>query len=189
MSNGRVDSHLRDENIEGISRREFLYYIWGASMALLGAEVVGAGVWYGLPHPRADESGIYKIDSKTIVWVDSDPIGVPIGKFWLSRAPKGLLALSMFCTRSFAPELFKWVSANNRFECPVCGSKFSADGTKISGEGPAPRDLDRFEIIVKSPSGDRRTPKDGLPVDIHDATQLLVNTNRKILGMLAKPYR
>ncbi len=173
---------------KGISRREFLYYMWGASMALLGTEAVGAGLWFGLPHIRADESSIYKIDPKTIVWVDSDPIGVPAGKFWLSRTSKGLLALSMFCTRSFSPELFKWVAANRRFECPVCGSKFLVDGTKIPGEGLAPRDLDRFEIMVSAPSGSRRTPKDGQPIDIHDATQIVVNTNRKILGMAAKPY-
>lgn len=40
-----------------LSRREFLYYVWGASMALLLAGAGGATIWYVLPRFREGEFG------------------------------------------------------------------------------------------------------------------------------------
>ena len=34
---------------DGLTRREFLYYIWGASIALVTLEAVGLTVWFLLP--------------------------------------------------------------------------------------------------------------------------------------------
>ena len=41
----------------GISRREFLYYIWGASIALISLQATGLLVWYLLPRFREGEFG------------------------------------------------------------------------------------------------------------------------------------
>jgi cytochrome b6-f complex iron-sulfur subunit len=38
-----------------------------------------------------------------------------------------------------------------RFECPCHGSKYQEDGTYI--EGPAPRDLDRFRVVITDGQG------------------------------------
>lgn len=158
-------------------------------MALLGTEAVGAGVWFGLPHAQIGVD-LFKIKSESLSSIFSKPIFIREGGFWLSRTSSGLLALSPSCPYFRDRWIhYQWVDANSRFECPACGSKYSPDGTKIPGEGPAQRDLDRFEIIVKAPSGDHRTSKDGRPVDIHDATQIVVNINRKILGAPAKTIR
>ncbi len=166
---------------KGVSRREFLYYIWGASMALLLAESAGAIVWFALPRFRAGEyGGVFTIDPSTLPQKGSPPVGRPEGKFWLSNTNNGLLALSMICTHLGC--LFKWVDTNNRFECPCHGSKFQADGTKIKGEGPAPRNLDRFIVTVHAGGAARITDANGGPVDISGATSIDIDTGKKING-------
>jgi cytochrome b6-f complex iron-sulfur subunit len=44
--------------------------------------------------------------------------------------------------------LFAWTVANERFEDPCYGSKFTLDGTLL--EGPATRNLDQYPITEKS---------------------------------------
>src|SRR5260370_40562213 len=93
-----------DEQTQGVSRREFLYYILGASMALLLAETTGAIVWFSLPRFRAGEfGGVFSVDPsilppKGTLDNPTTPVGVPAGKFWLSQTNDGLLAMSMVCT-------------------------------------------------------------------------------------------
>lgn len=43
MANVAVDAGASGN---GITRREFLYYIWGASIALLAAQTVGLLIWF-----------------------------------------------------------------------------------------------------------------------------------------------
>jgi cytochrome b6-f complex iron-sulfur subunit len=151
-------------------------------MALLMTETAGAIVWFSLPRFRAGEfGGVFNLDPATLPPVGSAPVGRPEGKFWLSNTKNGLLALSMVCTHLGC--LFKWVDANNRFECPCHGSKFQADGTKIKGQGPAPRNLDRFVITVTSPTASDKTNANGGPVKIAGATNLAIDTGKKIKGL------
>src|SRR5260221_7969861 len=134
---------------QGVSRREFLFYIWGASMALLLAESAGVIVWFALPKFHAGEfGGLFSFDPANLPAKGAVPMPYSAGKFWLSHTNDGLLALSMVCTHLGC--LFKWADANNRFECPCHGSKFYANGLKIPGNpavvGPALRNLDRVEM-------------------------------------------
>jgi cytochrome b6-f complex iron-sulfur subunit len=167
---------------KGISRREFLYYIWGASLALLTAESTGTIIWFSLPRFRAGEfGGVFTIDASTLPQVGSSPVGFPAGKFWLSNQKDGFRALSMVCTHLGC--LFKWVEVNHRFECPCHGSKFEANGTKIKGLGPAPRNLDRFEVVASKPGGaTEKTSATGGPVNVSGATAVAINTGKKIKG-------
>jgi hypothetical protein len=175
-----------------ISRREFLYYLWGASAALFGIGACGAMTWYALPHARANEaSGLFTVELDKIPKPGDPPIGIPEGRFWLSNTPQGLLALNIFCVFEVsiygrACTLIKWVPANDRFECPWCGSKYRKDGTFIERQGPAPRDLDRFAVQVTTASGTRRTPAAGGPADIQGATGIVVDTGNLILGRTHK---
>jgi len=90
----------------------------------------------------------------------AEPKGEMTGKFWMITTAEGEpKAIYMVCTHLGC--LYKWVAANNRFECPCHGSKFSHDGHYI--EGPAPRSLDYFEVTVE---GD----------------QVAVHTGRKVNG-------
>lgn len=170
-----------DVQTKGVSRREFLYYIWGASMALLLAETGGALIWFALPRFRAGEfGGVFSIDPKSIPAIDSAPQLNAAGKFWLTNTSNGILALSQVCTHLGC--LFKWVQTNNRFECPCHGSKFKGNGEKLVGLGPAPRNLDRFAITVTTPGGQAKTDADGHAVKADGATAINIDTGKKIQG-------
>jgi len=150
-------------------------------MALLTAESVGAIIWFALPRFRAGEfGGVFSLDPAGLPPKGSSPVGMPAGKFWISNSDHGLYALSMVCTHLGC--LFKWVPANNRFECPCHGSKFTADGNKIVGEGPAQRNLDRFIVTVTTPGGAAKTDPDGHAVPIEGASSITVDTGKKLQG-------
>lgn len=146
----------------GISRREFLYYIWGASMALYLAQFTGLMVWFLIPKFREGEfGGQFILDLASIPPVNAPPTNFPDGRFWLvqldsdqpnelfalapdeEREPmKGVAAIYKVCTHLGC--IYAWTTASNRFECPCHGSKYRLDGRRI--ESPAPRSLDRFQI-------------------------------------------
>jgi cytochrome b6-f complex iron-sulfur subunit len=170
-----------DVQTKGISRREFLNYIWGASMALLLAETTGTIIWFALPRFRAGEfGGVFNQDPALLPPKGSPPVLFPAGKYWVSNTNDGLFALSQVCTHLGC--LFKWVPTNNRFECPCHGSKFTGAGLKIVGQGPAQRNLDRFSITVTTPGGTNKTNADGNAIKIDGATVIAVDTGKKIQG-------
>lgn len=167
---------------KGVNRREFLYYIWGASMALLLAEFGGAVIWFALPRFRAGEfGGVFSVDPVSLgtAAADAAPIDNPAGKFWLSNTDDGFRALSKVCTHLGC--LFKWVGTNNRFECPCHGSKFTNKGRFI--EGPAPRSLDQFAVTVfYSDGSSKSSDANGSPVALENAVRIDVNTGKKVKG-------
>ena len=71
-----------------MTRREFLYYIWAASMALFMAEAGGALLWFAVPRFKAGEfGGLFRIELDKIPPPDTaDPIDYPDGRFWLVNA-------------------------------------------------------------------------------------------------------
>lgn len=168
-----------ESTVKPINRREFLYYIWGASMVVLLAQTTGAIIWFMLPRFREGQfGGLFPTDPASLPAVGSSPVLNPAGRFWLSNTEDGLLALSAVCTHLGC--LYKWVPTNNRFECPCHGSKFQGNGTYI--EGPAPRNLDRFAINVITPGGSIATDAEGNPVPVEGASRIEINTGKKIKG-------
>lgn len=152
----------------GMTRREFLYYIWGASIALLTAQSAGLLVWFLIPRFREGEfGGKFPVSLDTLPEVNAEPINVPEGRFWLVKldtsqpnelmyqAPDeknvitGVLAIYKVCTHLGC--IYAWTPANNRFECPCHGSKYRLDGRRI--ESPAPRTLDRFKLEAVGEDG------------------------------------
>ena len=148
----------------GLTRREFLYYIWGASIALVTVEVTGLLVWFMLPRFREGEfGGTFTLAVDDLPEVNAPPFNYPDGRFWLVNldsgisagcermwgapgegAIQGAAAIYKVCTHLGC--IYSWVDANNRFECPCHGSKYRLDGRRI--EDPAPRNLDRFKLIA-----------------------------------------
>ncbi len=146
----------------GISRREFLHYIWGASIALYVAQFSGILIWFLLPRFREGEfGGEFILPLEAVPDINAEPVNFPDGRFWLvnldsdqpnelfARAPdetdvsfKGVAAIYKVCTHLGC--IYPWTPANNRFECPCHGSKYRLDGRRI--ESPAPRSLDRFPL-------------------------------------------
>jgi cytochrome b6-f complex iron-sulfur subunit len=172
-------ANVSDNETKGISRREFLNYLWAGSIATGLAGACGAAAWFATP-PIGFGKTVFRLDFGIVPPPNSEPVGFPQAKCWLRNTDQGLLALFMECPSD--KTLYKWVEVNNRFECPRFGSKFTPDGTKIPGQGPAPRNLDRFVIQVNTPHGIRITPPDGSPVSIESATEILINTHFKRLG-------
>jgi cytochrome b6-f complex iron-sulfur subunit len=73
---------------------------------------------------------------------------------WLVRVPsdptsdrpgiEGIYALSTTCTHLGC--IPNWLAADSKFKCPCHGSGFRMSG--INFEGPAPRPLERFRIVL-----------------------------------------
>jgi cytochrome b6-f complex iron-sulfur subunit len=165
------------------TRREFLYYIWGASIALMLGQV-GAGVlWFAFPRFREGEFGAdFVLNADALPDMGDAPVFEPAGRFHLSNTDKGLLALYGVCTHLGC--LPKWAPTNERFECPCHGSKYRANGTYI--EGPAPRGLDRFVTTVIFTDGTSVTTDengDALALPAGKTIQeIRVNTGKKVMG-------
>ena len=190
-----------------MTRREVLYYIWAASMALFTAEIGGALLWFALPRFKAGEfGGSFTIPVEKIPPPDAaDPAEFPAGRLWLINAGEkiandprtppdyqtaaGVIALYKVCVHLGC--LYKWVPVNNRFECPCHGSKYLLNGVRI--DGPARRNLDRFlfkavdasgKVLAQIKNGDaNQDPTVGLPIPIPAGTAaIIVETGKRILG-------
>lgn len=186
-----------------LTRREFLYYLWGSSMAVFLAGSGGVSVWFALPRFRAGEfGGIFTIGVDEIPPPDSRPKEFSEGRFWLTnlgpatlgddRQPidyplqPGVRVLYKVCVHLGC--LYKWVPINDRFECPCHGSKYLKSGTRI--DGPANRNLDQYITEVVNANGDvlaRTEPTIGdreagsLPISA-EAVALRIDTGRRING-------
>lgn len=160
MANVAVDASAGSS---GMTRREFLYYIWGASIALLTVQSAGLLVWFLIPRFREGEfGGTFTLPIDVLPDVNAEPSNFPEGRFWLVNldatqpndrmylAPdedqpiRGVAAIYKVCTHLGC--IYQWIPANNRFECPCHGSKYRLDGRRI--ESPAPRTLDRFRVAA-----------------------------------------
>lgn len=168
--------------VSGPSRREFMYYIWGASMVMLLGEAAAGFIWFALPRFKEGEfGGVFPIAGTEVPPAGTAPVSIPSGRFWLSNTEEGFLALYGVCTHLGC--LPKWVPNNDRFECPCHGSKFQESGHYI--EGPAPRGLDRFSATITFTNGDVEiTDGNGDPIAINgrEIAEVRVDTGAKITG-------
>lgn len=166
---------------KGVTRREFLNYVWGASMALFLAQFAGITFFFAMPRFRAGEfGGEITVRADEFPQPNEAPIANNIGKFWLVNTDAGINALYRVCTHLGC--LFPWSDAAKIFACPCHGSQFQLDGTYIAG--PAPRDLDRFTFRILDANGNvLAASTDGQPVPMPSgADTVVVNTGQKILG-------
>ncbi|HLV35403.1 MAG TPA: ubiquinol-cytochrome c reductase iron-sulfur subunit [Spirillospora sp.] len=166
------------------SRREFLYYIWGASFALIAGEITAGVLWYAFPRFAEGEfGGTFTIDPTELPEPGAAPVSKPEGRFWLSRpvidGQDSFVALYAVCTHLGC--LPKWVDVNNRFECPCHGSKFQGNGTYI--EGPAPRSMDRFRatlIFTDGTTAVTNAAGDPIPLEGRTIASIQVDTGSRI---------
>ena len=63
---------------------------------------------------------------------------------WVVRDKTGIYALSTVCTHLGCTP--NWLEAEKKFKCPCHGSGFRSTGENF--EGPAPRPLERFRIVL-----------------------------------------
>jgi cytochrome b6-f complex iron-sulfur subunit len=154
-----TDSGMQFRNV---SRREFLNYVWAGSLAIFMAASGGAMLAFAMPRFKAGEfGGTFTVGTvaEKLPAPDSPPVAYPDLRFWLVNVgpqeaakgggQEGLVALYRVCVHLGC--LYAWVDSTVRFECPCHGSKYQEDGTYI--EGPAPRDLDRFRVVITDGQG------------------------------------
>ncbi len=188
-----------------LSRREFLYYLWGASMALFMAEMGGALVWFSFPRFKEGEfGGIITVPIADIPAPDAEPKDIPEARIWVvnlgqgrltdERQPEeytvtaGIKAMYKICVHLGC--LYKWVPTNDRFECPCHGSKFLTTGARI--DGPANRNLDAFpfefvdeqgNVLAKSGLMGSGKTEEGDAVEIPaGAVALCIDTGQRMQG-------
>jgi cytochrome b6-f complex iron-sulfur subunit len=174
-----------DAGQEGMNRREFMTYAWGAALGLLALEGGVATYMFMYPRFRAGEfGGKFELGlAASLPGAGSAPQAEATGKFWLVNTQDGPRALYMVCTHLGC--LYKWEESRGRFECPCHGSKFTREGFFI--EGPAPRSLDEFVVeVVENGEVQARTEDGELgpvppPVPSPEA-QIVVDTGRRIAG-------
>jgi len=172
--------------VAGISRREFLYYIWGASMLMLLGGVGAVVIWYALPRFREGEfGGVFPFDPADLPRPGDAPVTVPAGRFHVANVPDaGLIVLYQVCTHLGC--LPKWETSQDRFACPCHGSQYELDGRWIGG--PAPRGLDLFPTTVVFTDGSSRSNAETqrpIPlndVSLADIAAVRVDTGARING-------
>jgi cytochrome b6-f complex iron-sulfur subunit len=170
------------DDVRGPNRREFLYYIWGASIVMLMGQATAGLVWFALPRFKEGEfGGDFRIPPEELPEVNAEPVTKPEGRMHLVNTDQGVLALYAVCTHLGC--LPKWNTVNTRFECPCHGSKFELNGDYI--EGPAPRGLDRFPITILFADGTQlSTDSAGAPVALagREVAEIIVDTGSRIDG-------
>jgi cytochrome b6-f complex iron-sulfur subunit len=165
------------------NRREFLYYIGGASLALITAGTCGGVLWFTTPDPRAGEIAVdmaqfnlYRGYSPQHIFYSRD------AEAYLSTLNNNLFVLDAYCVlHEPVSVIVRWIDTLNCFACPACGSRYALDGTHI--QGSARRGLDRFAFRVTASDGSVLTSNDGSPIDIRDAVDIVVDTQRRIRGI------
>ena len=165
------------------SRREFLYYIWGASIALLLGEATAGIIWFAIPRFKEGTfGGIFSLAPSKVPPVNAAPYHEAAGRFWVSNTDHGLVVLYGVCPHLGC--LPNWIQTNNRFECPCHGSKYQLDGHYI--EGPAPRSMDRFATVLTFNDGSQVVMDDtGDPMLLggktkEDIAKIEINTGKRI---------
>lgn len=133
-----------------LSRRELLTYVWVGTLAAMTAGSGLAAYQFLYPHQPANAFGgrFYLGTTANLPPIGSEPQHHVDGRFWLVGLEEGPRAFFNLCTHTFGTRWIRlwWDSTNARFDCPMCGSRFSLEGHYITG--PAPRSLDQFVIEI-----------------------------------------
>lgn len=127
---------------KGVTRREFLYYVWMSSMAMFMAGSGGATLAYAFPRFKEGQFGGKFVVGKADEFEDGSVTPVRNGKFFLVRQGDEYKALYQVCTHLGC--LVR--ESEQGFSCPCHGSKFTKDGTLVAS--PAPRDMDEFAVEI-----------------------------------------
>ncbi len=132
-------------NKQGISRRHFFLWAWGAS--LLVATGQSLNVLFQFLKPTLAPGGFGgQVKAGRI---EEFPVGsishIRKGRFYISRLDEGLLAMSHRCThlRCTVP----WREDEGRFNCPCHSGIYNKKGEVVDGPPPRPLDLFPVEII------------------------------------------
>lgn len=125
-----------------VTRREFVWYAWAASLALFMAGSGGATLAYMYPRFKEGEFGGRFSMGRADDLEDGSVTPNREGKFFLVRIGDEFKALFQVCTHLGC--LVRHTP--DGYACPCHGSKFAIDGKLV--RSPAPRDMDEFLVEV-----------------------------------------
>jgi cytochrome b6-f complex iron-sulfur subunit len=131
------------------NRRDFLSFAgWWAFFGFFATMMIGS-LRFMFPRVLFEPSPIFKAG-----FPDEYPPGTVSDRWksqhrvWIARTEDGTFyALSAICTHLGCTPI--WLSSENKFKCPCHGSGFRGlPNAGINFEGPAPRPLERFKIVL-----------------------------------------
>jgi len=125
-----------------VSRREFMFYTWLASVALATAGMGGAALLYAYPRVKEGKFGGRFVMGPVAALANGSVTHNREGKFFLVRLGDEFRALYQVCTHLGC--LVR--QTEQGFACPCHGSRFAKDGTLVAS--PAPRDMDRLAVEI-----------------------------------------
>ncbi len=164
--------------VKPVSRREFLYLLWGGSAGVLAMGACGITARILSPQMRIgfDKEWV-PVDTQTLLLRYPSLVAM---RLWVSNGPSGLFAFYTWCPNKRDLTQYAWNNANNRFECPACGSKFKPNGEWI--EGPAPRGLDRHRMRLTLRGQSTIEVFEYAQVNPANVESLIVDTTRVVMG-------
>lgn len=135
----------QSETKKGLSRREFLGVLWGASLVGLAGQAGTALLSFLKPRVAPGAFGTKIVAGKPKEFKPGSVYYVQKGHFFISRLEDGgFLALWQRCTHLGCT--VPWRKDEKQFHCPCHSSLYNRQG-EVTG-GPAPRPLDLFPIEV-----------------------------------------
>lgn len=134
------------ESGRGLTRREFVGWLWGA--ALVGLFGQGGAALLQFLKPRV-VPGTFggEVVAGTLEEFEPGTVSyVQQGRFYVSRLEDGgVLALWQRCTHLGCT--IPWRADEQQFHCPCHSSLFNRQGEVVGG--PAPRPLDLFPVSLR----------------------------------------
>lgn len=174
----------------GFNRREVLTLAWAGTLAVMTLGSGLAAYQFLYPHKNANTFGgkFHLGTAADMPPVGSEPQANVDGRFWLVNNEDGPRAFYNVCPRSRTTSHVRiiWDPVRSRFECLVCGSRFSREGHYITG--PSPRSLSQFVIEVltgrKVISETKRLADEiEAPVVPTSEAKILIDTSKIIEGL------
>ena len=130
-----------------VSRRGFLSALGLGWLAFAGASATGlhAMLRFMMPTVLYEPPQEFKagLPSEFAVGAVDERFKAAYG-VWIVRETTGFYALSTVCTHLGCTP--NWLQADEKFKCPCHGSGFVITGINV--EGPAPRPLERYKIML-----------------------------------------
>lgn len=127
-----------------ISRRRFFYLVGWGFIAAFMAGVLGAIVRFFFPRVLFEPPTRYKIGFPSDYTLGVSEKFKKQFRVWVVREADRIFVIEAKCTHLGCTP--NWLSTEGKFKCPCHGSGFTPDGINI--EGPAPRPLERFQVLV-----------------------------------------
>lgn len=136
---------MTKRDLARISRRQFLSYVWAASVVGLFGQAGAALLSFFRPRVEPGAFGAKVSAGRVAEFAPGTVSHVAKGRYFISRLEDGsMLALWHQCTHLGCT--VPWREDEGQFHCPCHSSIFDTRGEVISG--PAPRPLDLFPIEI-----------------------------------------